>query len=193
MLLERFLDIDLECGVDESGAGPAFGPVVAAAVIMPKDWNHNLLNDSKKVSEKKRNILFDEIIKNAIDYSIQEVDSKTIDEINILQSRFLAMRLAIEKLNPPPLNILVDGNRFLNNYNIPVVCIVKGDSKYVSIAAASILAKVYRDNLMNKWQKEYQNWNISKHKGYLTKEHINLINKWGISDKHRKSFLNNYI
>lgn len=193
MLLTRFLDIELECGVDESGAGPAFGPVVAAAVILPKDWNHPIINDSKKLSEKKRDFLYEEIIKNALTYSIKEVDAETIDRINILQARFLAMKLAIESLNTQPKNILIDGNRFLKDFHIPYICVVKGDSKYVSIAAASILAKVHRDRLMSEWQGKYSNWNPEKHKGYLTKEHIQLINKFGISDKHRKTFLKNYL
>lgn len=193
MLIERNLDIDLECGVDESGAGPAFGPVVAAAVIMPKDWNHCLLNDSKKVSEKNRVILYDEIIKNAVCFNIQEISAQKVDEINILQARFLAMKNAINSLSPRPQHVLIDGNRFYKDYDIPYICVVKGDAKYVSIAAASILAKVYRDRLMEELEEKYSTWNVGKHKGYLTKEHIELIQKNGISDEHRKTFVKRFI
>lgn len=192
MLTNRYLDIELECGVDESGAGCAFGPVVAAAVILPPNWSHPLLNDSKKVSEKNRKILYDEIIKSSITYSICEVDSDTIDQINILQARFLAMSKCIQQLNPLPEHILIDGDKFYKSYEIPYTCVVKGDAKFTSIAAASILAKVYRDNMMVTMSENYNKWNVGKHKGYLTKEHIELINKWGISEQHRKSFLKNY-
>lgn len=192
MLLNRYLDIELECGADESGAGSAFGPVVAAAVILPKDWAHLLLNDSKKVSAKNRDILYDKIVSDAICYSIKEVSADEIDKINILQARFLAIKLAIKSLNPEPENVLIDGNRFLNPFDIPFSCIVKGDSKYTSIAAASILAKVYRDRLMLSMHQTYNMWNIKKHKGYLTKEHIELIHKFGPSEQHRKTFLKNY-
>lgn len=192
MLLTRHLDIDLECGADESGAGSAFGPVVAAAIILPKEWTHPLLNDSKKVSAKNRDILFDEIIENAISYSIKEVTAEEIDRINILQARFLAIKLAIESLNPTPEHALIDGNRFLQNFKIPYSCIVKGDAKYTSIAASSILAKVHRDRLMINMSEIYSNWNIRKHKGYLTKEHLELIHKFGPSELHRKSFLKNH-
>lgn len=193
MLLTRYNNIELECGLDESGAGTAFGPVVASAVIMPSDWSHPLLNDSKKVSEKNRNLLADEIKKHALAWSVAEVSAEVIDQINILQARFEAMNIAVTTLNIRPEHLLVDGNRFVNRTDIPYTCIVKGDAKYTSIAAASILAKVYRDNLMTEAGDEYNKWNIAKHKGYLTKEHIELISRWGISDRHRKSFLKNYI
>lgn len=191
MLLTRHLDIDLECGADESGAGSAFGPVVAAAIILPKEWTHPLLNDSKKVSAKNRDILFDEIIENAISYSIKEVTAEEIDRINILQARFTAMKYAIQSLHPSPEHCLIDGNKFLNDFHIPFSCIAKGDSKYTSIAAASILAKVYRDKLMIEMNEQYKLWNIKKHKGYLTKEHLELIHRFGPSEQHRKSFLKN--
>lgn len=193
MLKTRYNNIELECGLDESGAGTAFGPVVASAVIMPIDWSHPLLNDSKKVSEKNRNLLADEIKKNALAWSVAEVSAEVIDRINILQARFEAMNIAISRLNIKPEYLLVDGNRFINKTDIPHTCIVKGDAKYTGIAAASILAKVYRDQLMIECGEKYNRWNIPKHKGYLTKEHIDLISKWGISDRHRKSFLKNYI
>jgi ribonuclease HII len=193
MLLSRYNDIELECGLDESGAGTAFGPVVASAVIMPKEWFHPLLNDSKKVNEKNRIILFEEIKKFAIEWSISEVSAQEIDDINILQARFEAMNKAVMQLARKPEHLIVDGNKFNNKTGIMHTCIVKGDAKYISIAAASILAKVYRDELMTKMGAFYNNWNIAKHKGYLTKEHIKLISEYGISDQHRKTFLKNYI
>lgn len=190
-MINRYKSIELECGVDESGAGPAFGPVVAAAVIMPKDWTHKLLNDSKKVSEKNREILYDIIKENAICYSIQEVSAEEIDEINILQSRFLAMDKCIKSLTKNPQHIIIDGNRFYKEYDIPYTCIVKGDANYTSIAAASILAKVHRDRLIVELSKEYDKWDLEKHKGYLTKRHIELIEKNGMSDLHRRTFCRN--
>jgi ribonuclease HII len=193
MLLNRYTEFDLECGVDESGAGTAFGPVVAAAVIMPADWSHPLLNDSKKVTEKRRILLAEEIKSNAICFSIAEVSAERIDEINILQARFEAMNKAISNLNPKPEHLSIDGNRFVNKTDIPFTCIVKGDSKYISIAAASILAKVYRDNMMIDMSNDFKEWNISKHKGYLTKEHIESIKRHGASTEHRKTFLKNFL
>lgn len=193
MLINRYKDIFLEYGIDESGVGPAFGPVIAAAVLMPPDWSHNLLNDSKKVNEKNRNILFDEIIKNALDYSIQEVSAEEIDRINILQSRFLAMDKCIRTLKYKPEHIIVDGNRFYKDYDILYTCVVKGDSKYTSIASASILAKVYRDRLIYDLSKKYDKWELEKNKGYLTKRHIELLKENGLSDLHRRSFCKNFI
>jgi len=193
MLQNRYLDIELECGIDESGAGPAFGPVVAACVIMPKNWNHPILNDSKKLSEKKRIFLYDEIVRDCVEYSISEVPSDKIDEINILQARFLAMDMCVKKLKNIPKHLIIDGNRFYNIYNIPYTCIVKGDGLYTSIAAASVLAKVYRDRLIESLSNKYNKWNLEKNKGYLTKEHINLINKNGISELHRKTFCKNFL
>lgn len=187
----RYKDIELECGVDESGAGPAFGPVVAAAVIMPRDWIHPLLNDSKKVSEKNREILYDIIRENAICYSIQEVSAKEVDQINILQARFLAMDKCIKDLSKYPEHIIIDGNRFYREYDIPYTCLVKGDANYTSIAAASILAKVYRDRLIIDLSKKYDKWELERHKGYLTKRHIDLIKENGMSDLHRKTFCRN--
>ena len=187
----RYLDIEFEIGIDESGAGPAFGPVVASAVLLPKDWSHNLLNDSKKVSEKNRDILYDIIIRDAIDYSIQEVTAKEVDKINILQARFLAMDKCVRNLKINPEHLIIDGNRFYNSYHIPYTCIVKGDSNYTSIAAASILAKVYRDRMIVGLSKIYDKWELERHKGYLTKRHIELIQKNGLSELHRTSFCKN--
>lgn len=191
-MLNRLLNIYSEVGLDESGCGPAFGPVVAAAVLMPPDWSHKILNDSKKVSEKNRNILFDEIIKNAIDYSIQEVSAEKIDEINILQARFLAMDKCVKTLKQTPEHLIIDGNRFYSKYHIPYTCVVKGDAKYTSIAAASILAKVYRDRIIEYLSKTYTMWGLEKNKGYLTKQHIELIKENGLSDLHRRSFCKNF-
>lgn len=188
MLKSRFLDIELEAGCDEAGAGCGFGPVVAACVILPKDFNHIDIKDSKKLSPKKREEMFDLIVENATHYSIKEVSSKIIDQINILQARMLAFDLSIKDLGIEPEHILIDGNRFIKDYPIKYTCVVKGDSTYTSIAAASILAKVFRDRLMQSLQSEYKNWDIYKNKGYLTKEHINYIKQFGISDLHRKTF-----
>lgn len=193
MLKSRNLDILLEAGTDEAGAGCGFGPVVAASVIMPKDWFNPELNDSKKLSEKKREKLYDTILKEAISYSISEVSPQKIDEINILQSRFLAMDQCIQSMSLKPEHILVDGDKFYKSYPIPFTYVVKGDSIYTSIAAASVLAKVSRDRMMVEMSKLYDKWDIQKHKGYLTKRHIELIKENGLSDFHRKTFCTNFI
>jgi ribonuclease HII len=190
-VINRYLDIEFEAATDESGAGPAFGPVVAAAVILPKDWTHTLINDSKKVSEKNREILYDIIIRDAVAYSIQEVSAEEIDVINILQARFLAMDKAVNNLSIKPEHLIIDGNRFYKNYPIPYTCLVKGDANYTSIAAASILAKVYRDRLIGELSKTYDKWELERHKGYLTKRHIELIKQNGMSYLHRKTFCKN--
>lgn len=179
--------------LDEAGAGCGFGPVVAAAVILPNDIEHPLLNDSKKVTEKNREILFDFIIRNAIDYSIQEVDALTIDRINILQSRFLAMDRCVKSLSTKPKHLLIDGNRFYSSYDVNFTCVVKGDSKYKSIAAASILAKVHRDRLVVDLSDKYNLWDLKKHKGYLTKRHIELISINGLSELHRVTFCEKFL
>jgi ribonuclease HII len=188
MLKERFLDIELEAGCDEAGAGCGFGPVVAACVILPKNFNHPDIKDSKKLSAKKRELVYDLIIQNALYYSIKEVSNEVIDQINILQSRFVAFDEAIKDLGVTPVHILIDGNKFIKDYPINYTCVVKGDSSFTSIAAASILAKVYRDRLMKNIPEEYKKWDIYNNKGYLTKEHINSIKLYGISDLHRKTF-----
>lgn len=178
----------LICGTDEAGAGPLAGPVYAAAVILKKDHNIEGLNDSKKLSEKKREKLFDIIINEAYDYSIVSVDEKTIDKINILQARMLAMRLAVEGLKNKPDYLLVDGNSD-PHAELETLCIVGGDGKSASIAAASILAKVSRDRFMLEQAKIYPNYGFDKHKGYGTKQHIQAINEHGICPIHRLSFL----
>lgn len=189
----RYLDIDLEAGVDESGAGSAFGPVVASCVILPKNWYFEGINDSKKLSQSKRERLYEVIIRDAISYTISEVSALEIDEINILQARFLAMDKCIKSMKIQPKHILIDGNSFYKKYHIPNTCIVRGDAEYTSIAAASILAKVYRDRLMVEMSKLYDKWEIEKHKGYLTKRHDELILENGLSQLHRKSFCKKYI
>jgi ribonuclease HII len=188
MLKNRKLNIELEAGVDEAGAGCGFGPVFAAACILPIDWSNPELNDSKKLTEKKRERLFDIILKEALSYSITEVSAEKIDQINILQARFLAMDQSIKSLSLKPEHILIDGDKFYKTYPIPFTCVVKGDSTYTSIAAASILAKVTRDRTMLELSKKYDKWNIQKNKGYLTKRHIELIKENGLSELHRKTF-----
>ena len=178
----------LICGTDEAGAGPLAGPVYAAAVILKKDFKIEGLNDSKKLSEKKREKLFDIIVEESLDYSIAFVDEKIIDEINILQARMLAMRLAVDGLKVKPDFLLVDGNSD-PNADLDTLCIVGGDAKSASVAAASILAKVSRDRFMLEMAEKYPQYGFDKHKGYGTKQHINAIKAFGICPIHRKTFL----
>lgn len=177
------------CGVDEAGRGPLAGPVYAAAVILPQNLMIDGINDSKKLSEKKRELLYDEIIKNARAFSIASASETEIDDINILNATFLAMKRAIEGLNLKPDLALIDGNR-APKLDIPTKTIIKGDSLSASIAAASILAKVTRDRLMVKLSNEYPQYGFEKHKGYGTKLHVEALKKYGPSIIHRKSFLN---
>ena len=179
------------CGVDEAGRGPLAGPVCAAAVILPYDCQIDGLNDSKKISEKKRDLLFDEIKNVALAYSIAMVDHKKIDEINILQATYLAMKNAVEGLNIKADYALVDGNRS-QGLNIPFNCIVKGDAKSPSIAAASILAKVARDRYMLDMAKKYPEYAFEKHKGYGTKAHYDAILEHGACEIHRITFLKKF-
>ncbi len=178
----------IECGCDEAGRGCLAGPVVAAAVILPSDFSHPLLNDSKKLSDKQRRLLRPIIEENAIAYCVGFVSNEEIDKINILQASFLAMNRAIEGLKQKPELLLIDGNRFNNNTDIAFQCIVKGDSLYQSIAAASILAKTYRDDYMLNLHKEFPNYHWDKNMGYPTKQHRQAIIENGISPFHRKSF-----
>jgi len=178
----------LVCGTDEAGAGPLAGPVYAAAVILNKDNIIEGLNDSKKLTEKKREKLFDEIIEKALCYSIVSVDEKVIDQINILEARMLAMREAVKQLSITPDILLVDGNRD-PNAEIESMCIIGGDGKSACIAAASILAKVSRDRFMLQMAEKYPAYGFEKHKGYGTKAHIEAIRENGICNIHRKSFL----
>ncbi len=179
------------CGVDEAGRGPLAGPVCAAAVILPDGLELDGLNDSKKLSEKKREILYDLIIKNATAYSVCYGTLEEIEEFNILNATFLAMNRAIESLPIKPDYCLIDGNRVPKNIKLPCETVVKGDAKSASIAAASILAKVTRDRLMLKYDEKYPEYNFKKHKGYGTKEHYEAINKHGVCEIHRLSFLKN--
>ncbi len=176
------------CGVDEAGRGPLCGPVCAAAVVLPTGFEIEGINDSKKLTEKKREKLFDVITENAIAYSIVMVDAKTIDEINILQATFKAMRTAVETLSVKADIALIDGNG-KPGLSIEERPIVKGDAKSVSIAAASILAKVSRDRYMLKMDEEYPQYMFAKHKGYGTKLHYEMIAEHGICPEHRRSFL----
>ncbi len=178
----------LVCGIDEAGRGPLCGPVCAAAVILPVDCEIDGINDSKKLSEKKREALFDVIKEKAVAWSVAMVDAKTIDEINILQATFTAMRNAVDGLSVKPDAALIDGNQ-KPGLNIEQRTIVKGDAKSASIAAASILAKVSRDRYMKKLDEKYPEYKFSQHKGYGTKLHYEMIEEYGICPEHRKTFL----
>jgi ribonuclease HII len=176
------------CGVDEAGRGPLAGPVYAAAVILPDGCIIEGVNDSKKLTEKKREALFDVIKEKALAYSIASASEKEIDEINILNATYLAMQRAIEGLQIKADFALIDGNR-LPKLDIPAETIVKGDAKSMSIAAASILAKVSRDRYMLEMADKYPQYQFEKHKGYGTKLHYEMLDKFGVSDIHRQTFL----
>ena len=178
---------ELVCGVDEAGRGPLAGPVCAAAVILPKDVQIDGLNDSKKLTDKKRRELFDVITASSVSYGIA-VDEKTIDEINILQATFRAMAQAIAQLDPSAQLALVDGNRAAD-FGLPVCTIVKGDGLSASIAAASILAKVTRDRLMEQYAEQYPQYGFAKHKGYGTRDHYAMLDQYGPCPEHRMTFL----
>ena len=182
---------ELVCGVDEAGRGPLAGPVCAAAVILPKDVQIEGLNDSKKLTDKKRRELFDVITASAVSYGIALVDEKTIDEINILQATFRAMAQAIAQLDPSAQLALVDGNRAAD-FGLPVRTIVKGDGLSASIAAASILAKVTRDRLMEQYAEQYPQYGFEIHKGYGTKRHYAALREFGPCPIHRMSFLKKF-
>ncbi len=188
-MLQTFMDKELiEAGCDEAGRGCLAGPVFAAAVILPKDFFHPLLNDSKQLSEKQRDMLRPIIEAQAISYGVCAVDAKEIDEINILQASILAMHRALDVLSVVPQHILIDGNKFKQYRNIPYTCVVKGDSKFASIAAASVLAKTYRDEYMRKLAKEYPCYLWEKNMAYPTKAHREAIKKYGPSPYHRLTF-----
>lgn len=188
MLLNNFSKLELEAGTDEAGRGCLAGPVTAAAVILSNDFSHDLLNDSKQLTEKTRVLLKPIIEEQAICYSITHLDPIIIDEINILNASIKAMQECISKLKTTPLYIIVDGNRFKPVENIPHTCIIKGDSLYTSIAAASVLAKTYRDEYMNRIHEEFPMYNWKQNKGYPTKEHREAIRKYGTTKYHRMSF-----
>lgn len=188
MLKLQYQNRLLECGTDEAGRGCLSGPVTAAAVILPKDFKNDLLNDSKQLSEKKRLILREIIHKEAVAYAIAHVMMDEIDEINILNASILAMHRAVEKLKPKPEFIAVDGNKFKPYKNLRHQCVVKGDAKYMNIAAASVLAKTARDDFMQKISEEFPVYDWHKNKGYPTKTHRKAILEYGSTKYHRQSF-----
>lgn len=188
MLLSNHSGKIFETGTDEAGRGCLAGPVTAAAVILPENFKVELLNDSKQLTEKNRDILRPIIEQQALCYQVTHIEPVIIDEINILNASIKAMQECIIQLNPTPEYIIVDGNRFKPINNIPHECIIKGDGKYLSIAAASVLAKTYRDEYMNQIHEEFPMYNWKKNKGYPTKEHREAIRKYGITKYHRKSF-----
>lgn len=178
----------IEAGCDEAGRGCLAGPVYAAAVILPKDFFHPVLNDSKQLSEKQRDKLRSEIEKSAIDFGVSYCTAEEIDEMNILNASYLAMHRALDQLKKIPDHILVDGNRFRKYKSIPSTCIIKGDSKFYSIAAASVLAKTYRDEFMKKIDQDFPEYHWKRNKGYPTKLHREGIKKYGTTNWHRMSF-----
>lgn len=188
MLPAFYKENQIEAGCDEAGRGCYAGPVFAAAVILPPDFKHPLLNDSKQVGAKQRMVLKEVIETNALAWSVASIDAEEIDRINILKASLKAMHLAIEQLKIKPEFLLIDGNRFLPYKKIPHVCIVKGDGKYASIAAASILAKTYRDAYMEKIHIQFPQYGWKKNKGYGTLEHRMAIETNGLCVHHRKSF-----
>lgn len=188
MLTNNFSGLKYEAGVDEAGRGSLAGPVAASSVILPNNFNNFEINDSKKISHKKRLYLKKVIEDNAISFSVSFIDELRIDEINILNSTILAMHNSLSALAVIPDFILVDGNKFKPYKNIPFKCIVKGDQKYQSIAAASILAKIYRDIYMETIDKEFPKYCWKDNKGYGTLYHISMIKKYGRTKYHRKSF-----
>lgn len=188
MLIKQYSTYNLEAGTDEAGRGCLAGPVVAAAVILPGDFYHPLLNDSKKISLKTRNLLRLYITEHALSYGVSFVFQEEIDRINILNASILAMHKALASLAVKPEYILVDGNRFKNYENIAHQTIVKGDGKYMNIAAASILAKTYRDEYMAKIHEAYPDFNWAQNKGYPSPAHREAIKQFGLTEHHRKTF-----
>lgn len=178
----------LECGTDEAGRGCLAGPVTAAAVVLPDDFSHPFLIDSKQLSEKKRMALREIIEAEAVSFGVTHVQMDEIDQLNILNASILGMHRSIEQLSKTPEFIAIDGNRFKPYFKVPYECVVKGDGKYLHIAAASILAKTYRDAYMEKLHEEFPMYNWKQNKGYPTAEHREAIRKFGPSPYHRKSF-----
>jgi ribonuclease HII len=188
LLKTKYQTVFVEAGCDEAGRGCYAGPVFAAAVILQDDFFHPLLNDSKQVKETDRYALRIFIEENAVDYAVAHVSNEEIDEINILKASFKAMHLALDKLKTRPQFLVIDGNRFIPYYQTKHQCVVEGDSKYASIAAASILAKTYRDDYMKQLHEEFPHYKWSSNKGYGTLEHRNAIEEFGICKYHRRSF-----
>jgi ribonuclease HII len=188
MLFANYSNTAFEAGTDEAGRGCLAGPVTAAAILLPDNFYHPLLNDSKQVSEKNRKILRPILEAEAIDFKVIHLDQHTIDEINILNASIKAMQMSSIALQPTPTFIIVDGNRFKPLANIPHQTIIKGDAKYLSIAAASILAKTYRDEYMERIHEEFPMYHWNKNKGYPTQDHREAIRKYGSCVYHRQSF-----
>ncbi len=188
MLIPNYSNNTLECGTDEAGRGCLAGPVTAAAVILPKDFKNLILTDSKQLSEKKRMFLKPIIELEALHFGVAHVFQEEIDSINILNASILAMHISINNLKKTPEFIIVDGNKFKPYKTVPHKTIIKGDSKYLSIAAASVLAKTHRDLYMDKIHEEFPMYNWKQNKGYPTKAHREAIQKYGITKYHRKSF-----
>ena len=187
-MLQYFASSKIICGVDEAGRGCIAGPVVAAAVILPKNFRHDFLNDSKQLSEKQRNELRPIIEKNAIAFGVGIIDNHKIDEVNILQATYLAMHEAIGNLKKNPTLLLIDGNRFKPYKKTPHLSIIKGDATYIEIAAASVLAKTYRDELMEKLHEEFPLYNWQQNKGYPTIAHRKAVKEFGSCIYHRHTF-----
>jgi len=188
MLKFSYSGFSLEAGTDEAGRGCLSGPVVAAAVILPQGFEHSFLNDSKLISEKKRKELRPFIEKHALAFGVSFVDQDEVDKFNVLQASIIGMQRSISLLSITPEFIIVDGNKFKPYKDIPYETIVKGDAKFMSIAAASVLAKTYRDEYMEKIHNEFSVYNWKKNKGYPTKEHRNAIREFGVTKYHRKTF-----
>lgn len=188
MLLPFYHNKFIEAGIDEAGRGCFAGPVYAAAVILPKDFSHPVLNDSKELTREEREMLRPIIEKECISFAVASVTNDEIDQINILQASFKAMHLALNKLKTKPQYLLIDGNRFKKHKHYPHKCVIKGDGMYTSIAAASVLAKTYRDEYMVKLHKKYKMYAWESNKGYGTKEHRAAIEKHGTCKYHRHSF-----
>lgn len=188
MLKPYFQIGKIEAGCDEAGRGCLAGPVVAAAAIMPSDYSHSTLNDSKKLTAKQRELLREDIKNDAIAWAIGEASAREIEEINILNASYLAMHRAVEKLAQKPELLLIDGNRFKPYSDIPHECIIKGDGKYFSIAAASILAKTYRDDLMKDLANRHPEYGWDSNAGYPTKKHRKAIEEFGTTEHHRMTF-----
>ncbi|KAA9340773.1 ribonuclease HII [Adhaeribacter soli] len=188
MLLSNHSGKILEAGLDEAGRGCLAGPVVAAAVILPPDYHHPVLNDSKQLSQKDRESLREEICKEAVQWAVGVVSHEEIDQINILNASFLAMHRAVDQFSLKPEFLIIDGNRFNKYQDIPHACIIKGDGIYLSIAAASILAKTYRDDLMHKLAAEFPGYGWETNVGYPTPKHREAISRLGTTPYHRKTF-----
>ncbi|MDP5140577.1 MAG: ribonuclease HII, partial [Spirosomaceae bacterium] len=188
MLKSCYNSMVVEAGLDEAGRGCLAGPVVAAAVILPKNYQHKLLNDSKQLTKKQREELRIVIQNDAVSYAVAECSPQEIDDINILKASFLAMHRAVEKLNQMPEHLLIDGNRFTPYPMIPHTCIIKGDTKFLSIAAASILAKTYRDDYMEKLAETFPEYHWHTNAGYPTPPHRRAIRTYGATEHHRMTF-----